>query len=434
MLTKPNNVHSPTTTRKAAEEKKTPTKSQVAHVTLTPSQSGRSKDPTSQQDVSKHHVASRPAPFSKVIAPRSLKESVGPTAGRVASFARNAPHDIQSTIQNRLKNKSPWYQALMSPLTNGGVKIPDSVGTETGTYRHNQQITVPVNGQGFAGLRVITPYVNTYTGLSGLVTNGCNIQVTGPLSDASSVRWGDGATTTACISLGLNTPALLKANARSHRIVSAMVCAQAETSTLNDAGEMISFSTPFACEPASVSYATIQEKFNSAIVPLNAHKPIVARFYPIESEANYFDGSVMIGGTNDPGNYSYHDFILTNEPSFALPGVVPWEFGVLVSGATVSTGVVRFNVVINYEFIPIKSAALVSAEPSPIDPNEEQLVLNWVQTAPVNQVVSQNFASKSPSDSTVSAQHEPSGLGMFFNLIEEVIPLVGKAAPLLAAL
>jgi len=358
--------------------------------------------------------------------------TLGKTSQRVASTVHTAPKPSKQTIskeaiQSRLKRKSPWFDAIMSPITGGGVKIPDPIGTETGTYQHVENVSVTVNAQGVSGLRVVCPYVNGY--LLSTASDGLNYQTTNNTSSVLNLGWGG---TVGIPNDGFSfkqVPRLIKSNARSHRVVSASVLAQPEVSTLQDAGEMTAFVTPFDCQPFNVDYATYQFQYDSTLVPLNVHKPVVTRWYPLQAEAPLFDGQFPTG-TDDGVNVSYQDFLDPNSTGQSNSlGVVPWEFGVVCSGMTASSGIVRFQIVVNYEFIPLMSTAMVSAAASPVDEVEENLVNNWVSESPITEVVSQKFASQAQQASLVSENSEPSGLGMLFNVVEEILPLaktVGK--------
>ena len=77
----------------------------------------------------------------------------------------------------------------MDPIRGGGVKIPDPVGTDTGTYQHVENVSVGVNANGIAGLRIITPYINNYH-YGGDDNDGSNYQITSDTSTLSNLKWG----------------------------------------------------------------------------------------------------------------------------------------------------------------------------------------------------------------------------------------------------
>jgi hypothetical protein len=340
--------------------------------------------------------------------------------GRIVAPAR-VGNDLKDVIQSRLKKKSPWYDSIMSPVTGGGVKIPDPVGTNTGTFQHIQNVSVSVNANGVAGCRVVSPYINAFNAAS--TTDGYNYETTVTASAVTNMAWG-GASSAHSFAA---TPALVKANAQLHRVVSACIVAQPETSSLSDAGEMCAFVTPFSCHPANVSYPDLQRWWDSTMLPINTHKPLIARWYPLEGETAAYNGSVLVAPLE---NVSYRDFLNPNDngTDSAGTGCLPWEFGVVCVGMTANTGVVRFQIIVNYEFIPLTSQAMVTANPSPIDPMEEQLVNQWVSDAPVTEIISQKTASMAPTESAIKESSDPSGFGMFFNVMQELLPVAGKAA------
>lgn len=342
-----------------------------------------------------------------------------------------APIDIQS----RLKKKSPWFQSIMDPLANGGVKIPDPVGTDTGTYQHVENVSVGVNVNGIAGLRVVSPYINRYDAGD---PDGSNYQTTtntgvsGGPSTLSNLAWGAGTATQLMFPFA-RIPEMMQSVAQSHRVVSAWVVAQPEVSTLSDAGEMCAFVKPFDCQPYSVDYATLQSQWDSALMPVNQHKPLAARHYPLSSDYFPFNGnSTQPEEGQEPPTISYQDFM---DPSIAGQsgngtGVIPWEFGIVCTGMTPNTGVVRFTIVVNYEYIPKTSTGSISgATKDKSDVTESNLVSGWVSECPVTGVVSQSTVSRAPAACAIP--EEPSGFGMMFNVIEEMLPLMGKAAAMI---
>jgi len=335
----------------------------------------------------------------------------------------------QEKIQSRLRKKSPWYDSITSPITGGGVKIPDPIGTDTGTYQHVQNVSVNVNAGGVCGLRIVSPYINLFNGSIG--SHGSNFQISNQSSITNQVLWGDGVTNLGWMYPFAVIPDLMRANARAHRIVSAAVIAQPETSTLNDAGEMCAFVTPLDCRvngtTSQINYSDYQAQWDSTMIPVNSHKPVIARWYPVEGEYQEFGGQAF---SSVDDLISYRDFVKPGEANTS--GVIPWEFGVVCSGMTPSTGVVRFQIIVNYEFIPLLGTAMVAVDPSPVDPMEEQLVNHWVSMDPVTSVISQKEASKAPT--TTKVAEEPTGFGMLFNVIEEMMPTIVQTVPKLLSL
>lgn len=344
--------------------------------------------------------------------------------GRQASTARVGPSG-PAGIQSRLKKKSPWFSSIMSPIDNAGVKIPDAVGTDTATYQHVENVSVAVNAQGVAGLRIISPYINNYH-YGSADDDGSNYQTTTDISSVSDLQWGVIPTPGQGAKPFARIPAIMKSTAQSHRVVSASVVMQPEISTLNDAGEMCTFVKPFDCNDSNVAYSTLQSQWDSALMPVNKHSPMIARWYPIDSDYEIFN-TVESVVTDEPDTISYQTFIDPDvhwTSPIADQGIIPWEIGGLCTGMTPSTGVVRFQIVVNYELVPKTQTAMIDSEPSPIDPMEEQLVCSWTGDATVTGPVSQKQASKPAEASTVQERNEPTGFGMLFNVVQEMAPLI----------
>ena len=103
--------------------------------------------------------------------------------------------------------------------------------------------------------------------------------------------------------------------------------------------------------------------------------------------------------------------------------VPPWNLGFLTSGAHPGT-VIRYTCVVNFEFIPkFNTLNVLGATPSPQDVTESELVENWVQEMPIAQPLSQKTAASSPD--TVNPRHEDdqTGFGMFYSVLQELIPV-----------
>lgn len=410
----------------------------------------RPRDPINLRDKRKNDPPRKinvatfvPAPTQ----PGRLRQGMGPTPtgrlkqqtarvaspalpGRTASQFKVGRSASPVDIQERLKKKSPWFASILNPLANGGVKIPDPVGTDTGTYQHVENVTVPVNHFGVSGLRVVSPYINT-SEVTNFPYNGANYQITNDNaapngSSILNLQWGDGLSPNNCIPFA-RIPEMMKSVAQSHRVVSAWVVAQPEISTLGDAGEMCAFVTPFDCNLASVAYTKYQAQWDSSLMPINQHKPLKACHYPLSSQFELFNGQEPLVNTTDtPQTISYQDFIDPNNDGVAAPGCIPWEFGVVCTGMTPSVGVVRFQIAVNYEFIPKTTTGMIAVSEDVADITQSNLVNSWVSDCPVTGVIPQSEASKPPS--ACSIPEEPSGFGMMFNVIEEMLPLIGKGA------
>lgn len=358
--------------------------------------------------------------------------------GRQASTARvSVPRSYD--IHSRLKAKSPWFQSIIKPIEGGGTKIPDNTGTDTGTYQHVQNVTVAVNANGISGLRICSPYINSYRGHSGIGnTQGVNYQITAPGSSTNAdLSWGNGDNATPGEGISFSKiPALMKAEALAHRIVSASVTCQTETSTLNDAGEIIAFVKPFECNDAHVGYNQYTDQWDTTIIPVNKHTPVQACWYPTQTGFHWFNG-LDTDKTGEEDFISYQDFTDPNADygEDHPRGLIPWEIGVLCSGMAPNTGTVRYRIVVNYEFIPQKMSSMVSVSAPEGDSTEVDLVGTFCADQPMTGPVSQKLASAPPTESTVRAENEPTGLGMLFNVIEEALPMIlpiaGKALAML---
>lgn len=249
------------------------------------------------------HTGKPPVIGKSLVGPSTVVHNRPMAKGR--AFTREA-------LQNRLKKKSPWYDSIMNPIKGGGVKIPDPIGTETGTYQHVQNVSVGANSNGIAGLRVICPYVNSFHTddfPDGTPSEGSNYQVTNVTATVDNLAWGDFLIpTNPHIAFPFDTvPALMKANARTHRVVSACVVAQNEASAVGDAGETTMFVTPMGCNPRNVSYKVYQSQYDSIILPNNVHSPAVARWYPCQGTSYIYDDGTV--DTSDAGILaSYQDF------------------------------------------------------------------------------------------------------------------------------
>lgn len=398
------------------------------------------RNPSKAVKISSPLQVRKPAPGARTSLgnTRNIKTSVKSNGGSSSTISGRQASNFRvgtnaaTNIQERLKKKSPWYNSILEPISGGGVKIPDPVGTDTGTYQHVETVTVPVNANGIAGLRIVCPHINSY-GVDNIMNSpGSNYQTTIPASSALDLSWG-GLNSTGVNTQGVMTPyakvqAMLTSVAQSCRVVSGSVIAQPEISTLNDAGEMCAFVTPLSCNDSGTQYVTYLSQWDSAIVPINRHVPMCARWYPISGDFKPFNGNAVVPSEGVlPSFVSYQDFIepdlVTNE------GVIPFEYGVVCSGMTPSTGVVRFQIVTNFEFVPKQVSSMVSTTPPVNDQVESQLVNGWIAETPVTGIVSEHVATKPPSATTVP--EEPSGFGMMFNVVEEMLPLMGKAAAML---
>lgn len=323
-------------------------------------------------------------------------------------------HNMGDNVAKRLKTKAPWYQALNDPKHGEGCKIPDAVGTETATVQIVTEVPVTVNAGGVSGCRVRFPFPNSTGG--GL--NAYNYQVTDPTATAAAIIWSDGV-------LPANNPpgkvfqqnAVMVTNSIGSRIVSASVTAIPEISSLSNSGEMCAYVFPwsgverrFASPLTYASYTTLQD---SSTLPVNQMKPLAARWYPVSM------------GDAEAGGLDYHDFIVPGAipPQAQGVAVTPeWQFGVICSGMTASVGTVKFEIVINFEYLVLLNIMdLVDVGPSRVDEFEEQFTLKCISEEPVTGVVPLSHIGAAPSP--VIDVPDPTGFGFLANIIKEVAPL-----------
>jgi len=313
-----------------------------------------------------------------------------------------------SQIQSRLRNKSPWYTSIQDPLHGADCKIPDATGEETGVLQIVQRISVAGNDSGVAGMRVLTPYINSLVTTDG---NGINYQFINTASTAIGITWGNGTIDGYNHGYQFTGADDLKAISNAHRVVSACMIVEHEASAMENQGEITMWCSPFS-DTNSPLYNTYLNLYSSVTVPLNINKPATIRWFPLSRET-------MGINSFDPRIVSYCDFLdtSTEDPVF-------WEFGFLADG--LATGVnFKVTIVVNYEFLPLfNTLNVLSVSPSPIDEEEESLVTGWVETMPAASIMSESRANSSPG--TVSPQHgdEPTGFGMIANVVKEIIPFL----------
>jgi len=331
------------------------------------------------------------------------------TSASHALSASSTPGGHSEQIQRRLKGKSPWYSSIMDPLHGADCKIPDTTGEETGTIQLIQKATVIANGNGMAGLRILTPYINEGSDTSTSI----NYQIPTPTASISpiNIAWGDGANIGFNYGYPFTGAADIQGVTNAHRVVSMEMIVEHEASGLNNQGEMNLAAVPWQTA-GSPLYSDHQNLYSAVQIPLNQNKPAVVRWFPMNRQA-----------------FNYTAFQYTNcdevgqddEPDTSAP---VWTLEFLANGC--ASGITfKITMVVNYEFLPIYNTLnILSLSPSPVDVEEEQLVGNWVETMPVAEPGSDKRVNSSAS--TVSPQHgdEPTGFGMIANVISEIIPFV----------
>lgn len=326
-------------------------------------------------------------------------------------------------IERRLKNASPWYNSIEHPKQGADCKIPDETGEETGTIQCVTRISQTVGGSGLAGVRVITPYVNTCNVNPSGTAVGCNYQILDPnqtpTGDMAFGHITSGSIFQAGGGYPLDTNETLQTNAQSVRVVSASLSVISEASDIQNEGEALTYSYPFDTYTKEAigtglngtTLSAYKKCYGSGYVPLNTKKGMMARWFPYATAPLDFKEFVRpIYSTIGSGNAQCPN----------------WEMGAIISGASVGTSI-EFEIVVNYEFLPVSNAInLVQAKPSPNDVKETELVLNWIQDEPMSRPISEAHISAAPK--TVQPSHEDvaretGGWGFDMKVLEELAPI-----------
>lgn len=356
----------------------------------------------------KTQTKTAPKPLQKQpVRNRPSLPSAGSTKG--LTFKGPKPKGVEQ-IQGRLKKKSPWFQSILDPLHGADAKIPDETGVETGTTQLVFKSTITANAGGMAGFRTSTLYINQADipdmSQTALVSDdGYNYDKLGPLSTPISMIWNAEG--------GFEGAADLRSITNQHRIVSASLTVQPETSLADNKGEYTLYSSAFAYE-GSPNYDDYMNKYKSATIPMNVNSPGEVRWYPLAREDISFKEFLATDGT------VFNDVIASGDD------IPYWELGFVGQG--LSPGATfRICVCINYEFVPkFNTLNVLDSSPSPQDAQETDLVENWVQDMPVATTTTVRKVSSSPT--TVTPQHgetdEGTGFGMFFNVVKEILPFM----------
>lgn len=341
----------------------------------------------------------------------ATNNNINPTRG----IPRTAPSKplrnamtSQDRIHGNLKKKSPWYQAIMNPAQGAGIKIPDDVGVETGTLQLSFESAFTTNASGIGGWRCFTPYPNA---IGGAGTPGENYNILNPASGVASLTWLSGAP--------FPTNEVLRAYSRAVRITSYALYCQPEVSLAEAQGEMILSFDIFGFNEAP-DIDTHRNSFGAGIMPLNECKPMKVIWTPASRNQN-----------------TYKSFFDTYFESFGQDDneVPTWHTQILVQGCAPSQ-VFRVRCVVNYEFIPYANAIdILSANPSPMDATEVDLVESWVADTPATRPSSTTEISTAPG-AAILEDHGPqdggpTGFGMFFDILTEVLPEALEVLPAL---
>lgn len=343
------------------------------------------------------------------IKPRVARANKGTTKG----IPRTAPSkpmqylSSQDRIHGNLKKKSPWYQAIMNPAQGAGIKIPDDVGVETGTLQLSFESSFQTNANGIGGWRCFTPYPNA---IGGVGTAGENYNILDPATMLSLV-WLPGQP--------FPTNEVLRSYSRAVRITSYALYVQPEVSLAEAQGEMILTFDIFGFNQ-SPTIDEFRNSFGAGIMPLNVCEPMKVIWTPASRNQNtyksFFDTDFEAYGQDD------------NE-------VPTWHTQVLVQGCAPDQ-VFRVRCVVNYEFIPYANAIdILGANPSPMDATEVDLVESWVADTPATRPSTNVEISTAPGAGILSQTGPqdggPTGFGMFFDILTEVLPEALEVLPAL---
>jgi len=323
---------------------------------------------------------------------KPLRYKVPPSKGR----------NQEQLISKRLKKKSPWYQSLIDPLRGADVKIPDSVGIETGTLQLVQTGTITTGAaSGVCGIRTTCLHPN----LVGSPLASQNYQLLLNTSTTADLDWNPSM-------LAFDTSSVLQTYSTGVRVVSASLSLQSEASQLNNSGAMTAYVLPYraALTADGNNLSHYQNYYKSSVIPVNNNQPAEVLFYPIKENGGMYDmfyDPVQGVGPGDDTSGPDNPF---------------WEMGIIVNGAGATN--FFYQICVNYEFVPSENSInILDAKPSPNDAQEIDLVENWVQDMPVTGMVSTKKVSAPPMTSTVEPPGETTGFGMFFEVIKELAPL-----------
>lgn len=256
-----------------------------------------------------------------------------------------------------------------------------------------------VNAQGLAGFRTVTLYPNSSAGGD---TNGSNYDFLTVGSGIENIAWTSPNN-------GFPTTAALKAYSHAVRIVSAGLYVQSEVSLSNATGEMMMGAYMMSLDSAP-NIDAYRNNYGAAIMPLNITEPMVAIWTPISR-----------------GQQTYNSFYDPRLTVVGPTGVPQWMLYCLVQGA-VPGSIFRIRLIVNYEFVPFQNSIdIISANPSPVDQTEVDLVESWVSETPMTRQVSDKELAESPGAQVLDEKGPQdggeTGFGMFFDVITELLPL-----------
>lgn len=314
-------------------------------------------------------------------------------------------------MEKRLQKRSPWYASLRNPMQGAGARIPDLTGINTATFQSVQVISVTTNAQGMNGLLLQSPFPCNAGSIK-------NILPIAPAATPALVSWSTAA------GQFLAAQGTLVAVAQSIRVVSAAIYAEYEGATLSDTGEATSFVIPYqdAASGAVITqnYNDFQKAYGSSVVPLNKARsqPLVSYYFPVSLNTWEYSDFQDLDNTE-----------WSNKPTNGTVTYSPyWSMGHIMSGLT-GTPTVKYTLVINYEFIPrYNTLDYIAASPSPIDPIEEQMVEQWIQSDAQTGLSSNKLVDVQPgaqkTDEASQGMTAGNAFGMLGSVVKEILPLL----------
>lgn len=304
----------------------------------------------------------------------------------------------RGAVDNNLKKRSAWYQAIQNPAQGAGVKIPDDVAVQTGTIQCCLESSFKANAQGLGGWRTLCLHPNQVPIGASF---GANVQAMDPTSTEGAIDW---------LAAGpLPTNDALHAYSSNVRVVSAALYVQPEVSLAQATGELILGTNPFSLE-ASPLLDEFRNLYSASIMPLNTVTPMKCLWYPMSKDQQ-----------------TYEAFYIPSAPTYGQgEGDCPnWSLYAICNGAEPDS-TFRVRLVVNYEFIPEFNAIdIVSANPSPCDSTDVDLTEAWTAAEPPTKPTSNKEMSQAPGASIVANLPQDggeSGFGMFADVVREVLP------------
>lgn len=346
------------------------------------------------------------------------------------------PHMSAEKFLSSLKKRSAWWSSIMDPVTGGGARIPDPSGYHTACYQYVKRVTVAVNAQGVAGLRITDPYSWASTAF-GTAGEPCNFQTTIPTSAAANLAWGDGTTSgngiyfqelNSTLANGVSSLASLI------RPVSGAVIATYTGTSLSDAGTFVSYTNPAGLESSATADSRFRTLYGATVMPVKANRCSISRLLPVQRSPPVGSGGVLLNNAIDYRAFKQANRgITSDQTSYSFR-----EFGVYATGCTASTGSVEFIIVVNYEFVPrFNTGNFIEATASPQDPIEENFVVSNLSEEDATGTLSlREFAEVPSSSGPTKAERDSVGgpLSFMTEVVGFLGPILEIGLPLLALL